>query len=126
MTARRIWEIRQQHGIVIAFRTPETGDGYSPDIALIAMPPNDDESTLSGEDVDALQAMTYEILAGRRTDPRLDVPDAAILCGFQWYSATEGKQVYCCLNDGHPAPFGPERLIYHVTSSGIAYEEVPF
>jgi hypothetical protein len=123
VTARRTYEILGINGgRVIAFRTVDTDEAWAPHAALVMLPPNDAEYPLTGEDVEALHAMTYEILAGRATDPRL-IRDAHILCGFQWYSAARNGQAYCCLGDGHT---GGGDAWQHITHDGEVFAEVPF
>ena len=115
MTARRVYEIRSLNGIVIAFRTVDSDEEWvNPRPALIMLPPNDAEYGLSGEDVEALHAMTYEILAGRAADPRLYVPDAQIMCGAQ---NTGGDGQDCALVAGH----ANERYWDHVAKDGTVW-----
>lgn len=74
------------------------------------------------DEVEALHQFTFEILAGRRTDPRLDVVDAEIRCGSTW--RVGALEVECCLSADHE-PIASD--IAHVTSRGTPFcEDVPF
>src|SRR6266542_1921985 len=68
---------------------------------------------LDRDEVEELHQFTYEILAGRHGDPRLD-GDAEIMCGAQAESPHDGH-LECALPDGHRvvAGFG------HVSRRGI-------
>jgi hypothetical protein len=122
MTARNVFEIRQAHGVAIAFRTVDSdellGDGPRP--VLVMLPPNDAETYLTGEDVEGLHQFTFEVLAGRRSDPRLD-PEAHIVCGAVANSPSDGP-LDCCLYDGHR----PVGHFDHITSRGIAFDTPGF
>ena len=81
---------------------------------------DDEQSTLNADEVEALHQFTFEILAGRRTDPRLDPDLVEIVCGFTWMIGT--LEVECCLNLNH----GPiSATVGHVTSRGTPFVSHP-
>lgn len=71
-------------------------------------------------ELEELHQFTFEILAGRRGDPRLDVVDTQIMCGGAAYSPANGS-LECCLVEGHlrVGDYG------HITSTGIMFDGTP-
>jgi hypothetical protein len=127
VTARRVLEIRTNDRVVQAYRTVtrrEIGEGGTGALAFSVPDGSDgiDWLYMNGEEVEALNQFTYEILAGPAGDPRLTVVDAAIKCGFVWQTGSWRHE--CCLDDGHRQP---AENVDHVTSGGQTHLiEPPF
>jgi hypothetical protein len=126
MSARRMLEL-EQDGNVLRWRTPwgspVTKQG---EIVLVLSVEAARDYVMTGDDVEKLHQLTYEILAGRARDPRLDrlddVVDASIMCG-----AFAGD-LECALHDGHKPLVleGPTRVgDFHVTPDGTYFQDVP-
>jgi hypothetical protein len=116
MTSRRILEFwESSHSIEFRQRlltdTPPRAD--SP--VLIIRVADAGDYTLDGHDVEELHAWTFEILAGRKQDPRIE--DAQIVCGAQADSPADGH-LECALYDGH-ARLGDWE---HVTAEGVFFD----
>ena len=118
MTSRRILEFwESNHSIEFCQRlltdTPPRAD--SPVLTIRVADAGD--YTLDGHDVEELHAWTFEILAGRKQDPRVEVLDAQIMCGAGATSPADGE-LKCCLYDGHPnvGIFG------HIDAGGIVFD----
>lgn len=72
---------------------------------------------LDRNEVEELHQFTYEILAGRHGDPRLDVVDAEIMCGAQAESPNSGH-LECALPGGHRRVGDFD----HVDRSGVVFD----
>ena len=121
MTARRVFEIRGSHGVVISFRTVDR-DENRPGALMVMLPPNDAEYDLSGDDVEGLHQFTYDLLAGPTRDPRLRrLDDAQIMCGERTNSPANGD-LECCLFDGHLRVGDFD----HITATGVRFDTPGF
>jgi hypothetical protein len=123
MTSRRILEFWESNRSVEFRRRLLTDTPPRLDSPLLIIRVGEKgDYCLDGGDVEELHQWTYEILTSRATDPRLDVPDAEIRCGFRWRSVLKSRNQECCLNDGHEMV---DRVL-HVSSDGDWFEEAPF
>jgi len=123
MTSRRVLEFwESNHSIEFRQRlltdTPPRAD--SP--VLIIRVANAGDYTLDGHDVEELHAWTFEILAGRKQDPRVEVVDAQIVCGAQADSPADGH-LECALYDGHARIGGAWG---HISAEGIVFDTPGF
>jgi hypothetical protein len=122
MTSRRILEFwESNHSIEFRQRlitdTPPRADSA----VLIIRVADAGDYTLDGYDVEELHAWTFEILAGRKQDPRIE--DARIMCGAEAHSPADGH-LECALYDGHGRIAGSWG---HITAEGLVFDsDVPF
>jgi hypothetical protein len=105
MSTRRILEF---DGRDITFRT--LWSSTPPIDAVLAIKALDSDFVLNALEVEELHQFTFEILAGRHSDPRL-TPDAEIVCG------SRNGPYDCALADGHQ-PVMNTGTAGHVTSDG--------
>jgi hypothetical protein len=124
MTSRRILEFwESNHSVEFRQRllTDQPPSASSP--LLIIRVTEAGDYTLDGHDVEELHQWTFEILAGRKTDPRLDVVDAQIMCGAKANSPSDGP-LECVLLDGHrQIAGGPWQ---HITAEGVLFDTPGF
>lgn len=76
---------------------------------------------LDAGEVEELHQFTYDILAGPRRDPRLEIVDAQIMCGERVTRAT-GADIECCLYAGHSRIANCD----HVTAEGELFNTPGF
>ena len=76
---------------------------------------------LGGHAVEELHQFTYDILAGPRRDPRLEIVDAQIMCGERTHGLASGD-LECCLYLGHDrvGDYG------HITLTGVRFDNPRF
>jgi hypothetical protein len=121
MSARRILEVT--NGVYrLRARTPWLGEATGSTVMEIELEdvPNGLRlcMDLIAGHVEELHQFTFEILAGRHSDPRL-TRDAEIMCGAQ--EKSDGH-LECALPEGHRRVGNWE----HVTRDGIVFDVVPF
>jgi hypothetical protein len=118
MTSRRILEFWEgQRRIEFRQRLLTDQPPSASPLLIVRVPDDGGDYTLDGHDVEELHQWTFEILAGRKTDPRLDVVDAQIMCGARATSPANGW-LECVLYDGHSRLGEWE----HVTAEGVLFD----
>jgi len=120
MTSRRILEFWESNH-PIEFRQRLLTDTPSEATStLLIIRTEDRDYTLAGRDVEELHAWTFEILAGRKQDPRIE--DAQIVCGAQADSPADGH-LECALHDGHHKIILAGGRFDHVSGEGILFDD---
>ena len=116
--------LREENGntrVTFSTTTPSYRDGTDVCLQITSGSDSFPMQELDRYEVEELHQFTYEILAGRQGDPRLDVVDAQIMCGAQSASPHDGN-LECALPDGHRRVGDFD----HVSRRGIVFDTPGF